>query len=336
MRFCDLARIFHKYKRDKSETVAMCVLILTDAILDDVSLTSIGNSDVDKNPMYGLSESTLQAIYNGNRLKISQEAAAAILSRADEEQFAEFVEEYSYDARVQMAEDVSAYGFDANVDNVAQVCANIMFQIINLRAEDKDDDVTFLTYRRKETGKLIKNIAPATIERRGNKLHICGEEIIIQKELIPDDEKKGLKCFQALCDAYAEALKITDKIITEDDISSLPGWCQEDFADQQECYFSAEGIRHSIRDVFDDGEDEFDLLKKDAWQGINMTFRRRYDTGYERLMAVLEKITNTTLDLSMLVQIRNLIGNMEKKGLCHILVNDGTIKSWVREDAETF
>ena len=55
-----------------------------------------------------------------------------------------------------MSEDVSAYGFDAQPDDVAEICANIMFQIINLRAEGKDDEVTTLTYRRKETGKRIK------------------------------------------------------------------------------------------------------------------------------------------------------------------------------------
>ena len=31
----------------------------------------------------------------------------------------------------------------------------------------------------------------------------------------------------------------------------------------------------------------------------------------------------------ILSQMRNLIGNLEKKGICHILVNDGTIESWV-------
>ena len=66
-----------------------------------------------------------------------------------------------------------------------------------------------------------------------------------------------------------------------------------------------------------------------------MTYRKRYDSGYDRLIAVLEKITNTRLDLSTLVQIRNLIGNMERKGIYHILVNDGTIQSWVQKDEET-
>lgn len=328
MRFCDLAKVFHKYRVDNTENVAMCVKILTDAVLDDVAMESLGNTDKDINPLYAKAPSTLQAIYNGSRLMIAQEDAAAMLGRADEAHFADFVNSYSYDALVQMSEDIQAYGFDAHPDNVAEICANIMFQIINLRAEGKWDDVTVLTIKKKEAGKRIKDIAPATIERRGDKLHICGEEILIHKELYPDDEKKGLLCFQAVCDTYAEILKLGH--ITEADIPSLPDWCQEDFADHQECYFSAEGIQHSIRDTFDDGEDEFELLKKDAWQGINMTYRKRYDTGYDRLIAVLEKITNTTLDLSTLNQIRNLIGNMEKKGICHILVNDGTIKSWVR------
>lgn len=48
-----------------------------------------------------------------------------------------------------------------------------------------------------------------------------------------------------------------------------------------------------------------------------------------RLNAVLEKVTSTSLDRSILSQMRNLIGNLEKKGICHILVNDGTIESWV-------
>ena len=58
MRLCDLAHIFHKYKRDRSEDVAMCIMILTDAILDDVSLGVIGNSGKEKNPLYALSKST--------------------------------------------------------------------------------------------------------------------------------------------------------------------------------------------------------------------------------------------------------------------------------------
>lgn len=47
---------------------------------------------------------------------------------------------------------------------------------------------------------------------------------------------------------------------------------------------------------------------------------------------MLEKITSTTLDSSVLSQMQHLIGNLEKKGICHILVNDGVIESWVNVD----
>ena len=57
-----------------------------------------------------------------------------------------------------------------------------------------------------------------------------------------------------------------------------------------------------------------------------------YENGYDRLKAVLEKITNTTLSKSALVNVIGLIGNLEKKGICHILVNDDVINSWVNVD----
>lgn len=329
MRFCELAKILHKYRRDRSETTAMCVQILTDAILDDMAIEEIGIENRDANPMYGKEKSTLQAIYSGKRLNISEEDAGLMLSRVDEAHFADFINSYSYDALVQMSADVSAYGFDAHPDNVAEICANIMAQIINNRAEGKSDDITTLTIKKKENGKRIKDIAPATIERRGDKLHICGEEIVIHQMLVPQNVANiELKYIKALCDAYAQAL--SRQKIVEADIPSLPEPFPEDFSDQRKAYYSAESIEHSIRDTFDDGEDEFTKLKKDAWNGIRMTYRsRKYADGYERLIAVLEKVTNTTLDLSVLNQIRGLIGNLEKMGICHILVNDGTISSWV-------
>ena len=77
MRFCDLAHIFHKYRTDKKEDAAMCVLKLTDAILEDTALESLGHNGKEVNPLYDKSTPTLQGIYNGKRLKISQEDAAS-------------------------------------------------------------------------------------------------------------------------------------------------------------------------------------------------------------------------------------------------------------------
>lgn len=72
----------------------------------------------------------------------------------------------------------------------------------------------------------------------------------------------------------------------------MPEPFPEDFSDQCKAYYSAKSIEHSIRDTFDDGEDEFAKIKREAWDGIRMTYRsRKYADGYERLIAVLEKVT---------------------------------------------
>lgn len=297
MNFSDLAHVLHKYRINKRESAAMCVKILTDAILDDVAIESFGNSTKELNPMYDKADSTLKAIYNGKRLKISQEDAALMAGRVDDEHFAEYVNSFSVDAVAELSKDVQKFGFDAHPDNVAEICANIMAQIIYNLAEGKSDDIITLTIKRNENGKRIKDIATATIERRDDRLHICGEEIVIHQMLVPQNIASiELKYIKALCDAYAQALGIPT--VTEADIPSLPDPLPEDFSEQRKAYYSAESIEHSIRDTFDDGDDEFAKLKKDAWNGISMTYRsRRYADGYERLLAVLEKITNTTTEL---------------------------------------
>lgn len=48
-------------------------------------------------------------------------------------------------------------------------------------------------------------------------------------------------------------------------------------------------------------------------------------------MEVLKKITSTSLNRSQLVKL-DIIGNAERKGLCHVLINDGYINSWVDID----
>ena len=115
-------------------------------------------------------------------------------------------------------------------------------------------------------------------------------------------------------------------------MDTLPKRYRIDFADQRKAYYSADNVHRSAREVFENGESMFQDLKDDAYEGIKPTFWKNYEHGYARLIAVLEKITNTTLDKSDLSKVRGLVSNLEKKGVCHILVNDGTIESWVFDD----
>lgn len=52
------------------------------------------------------------------------------------------------------------------------------------------------------------------------------------------------------------------------------------------------------------------------------------DDSYQRLKNVLEIATKANLNSTILFNIRGLITVKEKKVICHILVNEGRIKSW--------
>ena len=324
MKFCDFVQLMHQNYEVKTNAGEF-VAVLIDAILDDAALEKDSS-----NPIYELGKSTKEAYYSG-RLPISQKKAAAITPRIDEAKFADFVSTYSFDALNHMKDKMVEFGFNVDPSEVGQACANILAQIIRRRAEGLSDDVTLLNYQRMEAGKKLKNIAPATIERRGDKLHISGEVITIHQALVPDDVgKHELDYIRALYEAYAQ--KLNRETFTAGDIPSLPKRYAQNYKEQRMAYYSAVSIERSVRDIFDDGEDEFDRLKEDAWHGINTTYWKDYEDGYTRLNVVLEKITSTTLDSSVLSQMRNLIGNLQKKGICHILVNDGVIESWVNID----
>lgn len=324
MKFCDLVRFMHE-KYEVKVNAGEFVAVLIDAILDDEALEK-----PEPNPIYSLKKSTQEAYYSG-RLLISQKKAAQIVPRLSEEKFAEFVNRYSMDALDYMRDKLAEFGFNVPSYEIGQALANILAQMIKRRSEGLSDEVVKLDYKRYESGQLLKNIAPASIERRGDKLHIAGEVITIDRALVPDNiAEQELDYIRALYEVFAE--KLHRETFTSEDLPLLPKSMKANYREQRKAYYSAVSIERSVRDVFDDGEDEFQRLKDDAWDGINTTYWKEYSDGYTRLNAVLEKITSTSLDGSVLSQMRNLIGNLEKKGICHILVNDGVIESWVTVD----
>ncbi len=137
-----------------------------------------------------------------------------------------------------------------------------------------------------------------------------------------------LPYINALCEVYAEKI---GQAITSTDLPTIKPPYRQHFLEQRKAYYGAESIQRSVREIFADGEKQFDAIKDDAYEGISLILLDDcYATGYDRLRAVLEKITSTTLTKSALINIVGLISNLEKKGICHLLVNDERIKSWVK------
>lgn len=94
-------------------------------------------------------------------------------------------------------------------------------------------------------------------------------------------------------------------------------------------------MRRSVRDLFADGEKHFDILKDEIFDSIYETYvDLTLDDGYQRLKNILEIVTKANLNSTILLNIKGLVTIKEKKGICHILVNEGRIKSWVAVDYE--
>lgn len=139
----------------------------------------------------------------------------------------------------------------------------------------------------------------------------------------------------ALMEVYAESTGEQDfKIKTLDSYPDV----KQHFMRQRNDYFAAEAIRRGTRDVYGDSEEEyFKILLDEIYSGIIDVYEsRKHKSGFERLEAVLIEAKGTPVDQCWLSRDTVWIGNTQKKGVCHILINKKMLKGWVKNDAASF
>lgn len=273
----------------------------------------------------GVSINMLDQIFEGTKF-ISKTRAGDICSRYDGQEFAEEIDNLFDSDKEHIMGFLYKKGIVIEIEELGSAIQDILKQVFHGLAIRVHDVEIRLTIH--DPKKSIKNLAGDRIYCEEGKLYIDGEVIELPIKLsdaqIYDFEANYIS---ALCDAYAEALSKPE--VNVDDIPSLPAKFQRNFYDARKAYLSVESIQRSISEVYEDGANQFDILKEDAYYGIKMTYEDDHDTGYRRLLEVLKKISDVQLTKSKLMLIKNLIGNLERLGIVHILVNDGTIPSWV-------
>ena len=335
MRFSDFVQLMHRYI-GCSVTQQEYVLYLTNLVIRDPMTDDDEKLDEndDFNPLSSKDVSTLSKIYSGaqNR-KIKQDDARTIQSRFSKSKFVDAFQTVDYEAREELIGKLKEFGIQGNLeaDNIDEVCVELFYRFIDAMASNKGYIDTSLPVHIDSYGNRYVTVEVSTVYVKDGKLHVGDEVLELPAVLAPEKDIKPeeMPYVNALCAAYADALA---QAVTPDIIETLPGRYRRDFTSQRTSYYEAEWLHHSVRDVFDGGEEKFEALKKDAYDGIESTYLQDYDNGYQRLQAVLDKITNTTLDTSSIDRIKSLMKNVHKKGICHILVNDGTINSWVDID----
>lgn len=107
---------------------------------------------------------------------------------------------------------------------------------------------------------------------------------------------------------------------------------RSNFNRQRKDYYKAETIHRELRDTIRlDEEEGFDLLKDEMYDGVITTCEKDYDTGFDRLTAVMEHATGVPLSNNLQDRMLDWIGPGEKKGVCHMLVNDSRL-GWMEDE----
>lgn len=325
LKFNELARLVrpcfsHEIAKSKAKTVKKMFELIT-------------NYGPNEEEPYDLAEVTLRKYFNSGKIS---DLASKIWKHLDRTKFEEAISKASLDARTVLANSIKSKNYTkkkVNRGTVAHVCTDLFIDIIGQAAGQISikNKKGFPSNRKSKID--IRTGQHQSIEyiKEKNVIRVDGIDYPISPEL----SDKGLNITielpykSALYEIYTIQLgkKIDDQNLNQE----APRSIITHFDRQQRDFNDAAWYEHSLRDTVADFDNQFSLLKKDAYDGIEETyFNDEYgNNGMKRLREVQGKIITITLDLSNLKNIDNILSNNIKKGLCHLMVNDKMIKSWV-------
>jgi hypothetical protein len=159
------------------------------------------------------------------------------------------------------------------------------------------------------------------------------DKLPVPQALTPPDKQEGHErvYIGALLEAYDDASDVEPP--PSEDITQHPKF-EKDLKQRRIEYFAAEAVRRGTRESFrqDDPDNLFAMLKEETFNGVVDVHGMDYRHGFERLQKVMAHATTLQLDNCLLARIPNWVGTSQKKGVCHMLVNDGQIKGWVDDN----
>lgn len=130
----------------------------------------------------------------------------------------------------------------------------------------------------------------------------------------------------AILEAFAEDAGVS--VISQGELISKAEYSKyKDKLDRYRMdYYKAESIKESLKDTKLESENGlFEKLEDETYDSIIDKVEDDYSNSYERMKNVLQHVTTVELS-SLLARVPGLVGGAQRKGLCHILVNEERIK----------
>lgn len=283
------------------------------------------------NPFSVLVPDTLDRLFKGTN-PLNPNRVHKVISRKNTDKFASYINEFSEHNQMGIEDEIKTMIPDFNSDdNLGYACADLFLQILDDIYEGRESSSKSLSENINSTQKS-KTFPSQTIyyDESDGKLHIGDAEISIPKEIEPPEDiaPEEEAYVRELLAAYAESIKKGE--ITKFDLDSLPMKYKRNFSEQRINYYSAIRIDRFIRESIFQGEVQAKKWKSETHDYIKDTLWDDYDDGYKRLLAVMKKVVDCSTT-SIITNMQNLVGPKEKKGTCHLLANEGSIR-WVNED----
>ncbi len=282
------------------------------------------------NPFGKISQDTVER-YIRRQNKFNKKRLSDVRRLRDIDRFATFIGKYFKDReKLNIETEIRAYIPDFNEDG-----EDINYLVADLFTKLMDELIG-------DPGKAVAPItAPVSTDASDSsttyyynptdqKIHIGGHIINLPPELLPPDDidDEEIPYVNELLSAYADASGGTP--LTKDEVSKLKGKYKDNFVEQRINYYSAVRICRLIRDSYANPDKELNTWKTQTFDFISDTYRDDYPNGYKRLVEVLKKVVESKTQAAV-DGCDQLIQPKERKGVCHLLANDGVIH-WVQKD----
>lgn len=275
------------------------------------------------------SESAAYHMMRGKR-GIPVDVAKMVSAHFDKSKILSAIETMSYDTRCNLCAALKSEGVDCEAENVSEVCAELFNTYIKSALNESQPDSFGVIEKRNDIGEIIPPVPIAPVRYRDGKVYTGDTIIELSPFLKPlaDSEDERQPYIDALMEVYSEK---ENRDINRDNTSTLKPPLRNHYSRQKAAFVDAYRLQRRVREAFSDGEEQFTILKDDTYECIEpVYYNDSYSNGYERLQAVLAQAVGNPSRKSALYNISGLIGALEQKGICHILVNDRVIKSWVK------
>lgn len=182
-----------------------------------------------------------------------------------------------------------------------------------------------------DSSKVIKSEAITNISEDVNMLIEMLQKFPKPIALLPPDDlaEHEMRYVDELMKAYASAAGV--ECLAKEDLEDYDTY-RENFKRQRKDYYLAESVRESARDSLSELQmDAFKVLEEETYDSIYEVVHDDYENGYKKLNGVMKHATTVILSKSLLTKLPGWIGAGEKKGMCHMLVNDNVFR-WVDDE----